>query len=198
MRLEPAIVFKGRGRNDAKRNGRFPAGRHQDLRSGHSRVQALRGVDLEVRIGELLMLVGPSGCGKTTLISVMAGILDHDEGEFVVFGHDLEAMARAEKTRFRGANIGFVFQAFNLLPTLTATENVAIPLLIHGSRRAAALAGRGDAGPWGSGTSWRPFPRSSRAGSSSGWPSPGPWCTTRGSSSATSRPAPWTTTRAGW
>jgi putative ABC transport system ATP-binding protein len=112
--------------------------------AGTSRVQALRGVDLDVRLGELLMLVGPSGCGKTTLISVVAAILDHDEGEIVVFDRNLKAMSPGEKTRFRGANIGFVFQAYNLIPTITVTENVAIPLLILGSRRADALARAGE------------------------------------------------------
>jgi putative ABC transport system ATP-binding protein len=107
---------------------------------GTSRVQALRGVDLEVRLGELLMLVGPSGCGKTTLISVVAAILDHDDGQIVVFDRSLKAMSPAEKTRFRGANIGFVFQAYNLIPTISVTENVALPLLILGSRRADAMA----------------------------------------------------------
>ncbi len=112
--------------------------------SGTSRVQALRGVDLDVRPGELLMLVGPSGCGKTTLISVVAAILDHDQGEIVVFDRDLRSMSAAEKTRFRGANIGFVFQAYNLIPTLTVAENAAIPLLILGSRRSEALARAGE------------------------------------------------------
>lgn len=107
--------------------------------TGSSGVLALRGVDLDVRLGELLMLVGPSGCGKTTLISVVAAILDHDEGEITVFGHVLRSMSQIEKTRFRGTNIGFVFQAYNLIPTLTVAENVAIPLLILGSRRSAAL-----------------------------------------------------------
>jgi len=108
--------------------------------TGPARVQALRGVDLEVRLGELLMLVGPSGCGKTTLISVVAAILDHDDGEIVVFDRSLKAMSAAEKTRFRGTNIGFVFQAYNLIPTISVSENVAIPLLILGRRRAEALA----------------------------------------------------------
>ena len=112
--------------------------------SGSSRVQALRGVDLDVRLGELLMLVGPSGCGKTTLISVAAAILDHDDGEIVVFDRDLKSMSQAEKTRFRGANIGFVFQAYNLIPTLTVAENTAIPLLILGKRRTDALARAGE------------------------------------------------------
>jgi putative ABC transport system ATP-binding protein len=103
-------------------------------------VPALRGVDLDVRRGELLMLVGPSGCGKTTLISVIAGILDRDGGECAVLGRDLQLLDRSERARFRGVRIGFVFQAFNLLPSLTAAENVAIPLLINGVPRKRALA----------------------------------------------------------
>lgn len=107
--------------------------------SGSAAVQALRGIDLEVRTGELLMLVGPSGCGKTTLISVIAGVLGRDGGECVVFGHDYEEMSDLEKARFRGSAIGFVFQAFNLIPTLTAAENVAAPLLINGAKRRVAI-----------------------------------------------------------
>ena len=72
---------------------------------GAAAVQALRGVDLEVRTGELMMLVGPSGCGKTTLISIIAGILDQSEGECVVFGHDFRRMSQSEKTRYRGESI---------------------------------------------------------------------------------------------
>ncbi len=108
--------------------------------SGSSAVTALRGIDLDVHPGELMMLVGPSGCGKTTLISVIAGILDHDTGDCKVFGNDLMAMGPRLRTRYRGQNIGFVFQAFNLLPTLTSAENVAIPLLINGVPRRKALA----------------------------------------------------------
>jgi putative ABC transport system ATP-binding protein len=107
--------------------------------SGDSAVVALRGVDLEVKSGELMMLVGPSGCGKTTLISVIAGILDQDAGECRVFGQDYHRMTAREKTRYRGETIGFVFQAFNLLPTLTAAENAAVPLLINGMPRKAAV-----------------------------------------------------------
>lgn len=108
--------------------------------SGPSRVPALRGIDLDVPMGELLMLVGPSGCGKTTLISVVAGILDHDEGDSLVFGADLRAMSQGQKTTFRGTNIGFVFQAYNLIPSLTAMENASVPLLILGQSRKTALA----------------------------------------------------------
>ena len=113
--------------------------------SGEATVIALRGVDLDVRAGELLMVVGPSGCGKTTLVSVIAGILDQDSGECQVLGHELKTMGRTEKTRFRGQSIGFVFQMFNLLPALTAAENVSIPLLISGASRAEAEARAKDA-----------------------------------------------------
>ncbi len=140
--------------------------------TGSSRVLALRGVDLEVRLGELLMLVGPSGCGKTTLISVVAAILDHDEGDVTLFDRSLSTMTQIEKTRFRGANIGFVFQTFNLIPTLTVAENVAIPLLILGSRRSAALRRAREASD--SRRKRGLSPRPSRAASSNGWPSPGP------------------------
>jgi putative ABC transport system ATP-binding protein len=102
-------------------------------------VTALRGIDLDVRMGELMMLVGPSGCGKTTLISVIAGILDHDAGECHVFGEDFKSMSDKARTSYRGHHIGFVFQAFNLLPTLTAAENVSVPMLINGYSRRDAM-----------------------------------------------------------
>jgi len=103
--------------------------------TGDARVMALRGIDLDVRRGELLMLVGPSGCGKTTLISVIAAILKQDSGNCEVLGHDLMSMDQNERTRFRGVSIGFVFQLFNLLPALNAVENVSVPLLINGISR---------------------------------------------------------------
>jgi putative ABC transport system ATP-binding protein len=101
--------------------------------SGAAKVAALRGLDLEVRRGELLMVVGPSGCGKTTLVSVIASILRPDSGECHVLGRDLQGMDERERAYFRRESIGFVFQLFNLLPALTAVENVAIPLLIEGT-----------------------------------------------------------------
>ncbi|MBL9000599.1 MAG: ABC transporter ATP-binding protein [Phycisphaerae bacterium] len=112
--------------------------------SGTSAVRALRGVDIDVHIGELLMLVGPSGCGKTTLISVIAGVLDRDGGECTVLGEDFSAMSPTRKAAFRGKNVGFVFQAFNLIPTLTIAENVAVPLLINGWKRKDAVSAAKD------------------------------------------------------
>jgi putative ABC transport system ATP-binding protein len=106
--------------------------------TGPARVVALRGVDLDVRYGELLLVVGPSGCGKTTLISIISAILEQDEGECEVLGQDLSIIKQTEKVHFRGKSIGFVFQLFNLLPALTALENVAVPLLISGFSRKSA------------------------------------------------------------
>ena len=107
---------------------------------GNAAVKALRGVDMDVNTGELLMLVGPSGCGKTTLISVIAGVLRRDGGACTVFGQDCDLLSEDEKTSFRGKNIGFVFQAFNLIPSLTNTENVATPLVINGTKLRPAVS----------------------------------------------------------
>jgi putative ABC transport system ATP-binding protein len=116
----------------------------KDFGSGTALTRALRGVDLEVPYGELLMLIGPSGCGKTTLVSIVAGTLEPGAGEVRVLGQDLVRMSGSQKVAFRRDNVGFVFQAFNLLPTLTAVENAAVPLLIAGwsRRRAVEEAGR--------------------------------------------------------
>ena len=105
--------------------------------------RALRGVDLDVPYGELLMLVGPSGCGKTTLVSIVAGTLEPTAGDVTVLGHDLARMSNGRKVRFRRENVGFVFQSYNLLPALTAAENAAVPLLIAGWRRAHAVEAAG-------------------------------------------------------
>jgi putative ABC transport system ATP-binding protein len=107
--------------------------------SGDSLVRALRGVDLEVFPGELTLLVGPSGCGKTTLLSVIAGILEPTSGEVRVLDEDLRTLSSSAKVRFRRENIGFVFQQYNLLPALSAAENVTIPLILGGQPRRRAL-----------------------------------------------------------
>ncbi len=97
---------------------------------GDTFIQVLKNIDLEIRRGELLLLVGPSGCGKTTLLSVLAGILDVNEGVVDVFGTRVDRLSQSKKTDFRRETIGFIFQQFNLIPTLTAVENVAVPLII--------------------------------------------------------------------
>lgn len=111
----------------------------KDYGIGDAKVTALRGINLDVYRGELLILAGPSGCGKTTLISIIGGILKRDAGKCTILGKDVENMNTAERARFRGTSIGFVFQTFNLLPSLTIAENVAVPLLISGEERKFAL-----------------------------------------------------------
>src|SRR5260370_37301709 len=87
----------------------------KDFGQGEARVQALRGVDLEVRPGEMTLLVGPSGCGKTTLISIIAGLLDVTDGEIAVLGEDLRQLRARRLVRFRGEHVGVVFYHYNLL-----------------------------------------------------------------------------------
>ncbi len=101
---------------------------------GGARLQVLKGIDLDVRCGDITMLIGPSGCGKTTLISIIAGTLqvDAESGEVIVFGQDLRKMSKGATTKFRSKSIGFIFQSFNLIPTLSCVENVSVPLLIQG------------------------------------------------------------------
>jgi putative ABC transport system ATP-binding protein len=108
--------------------------------SGDQKVQALRGVDWDVFKGQMSLIVGPSGCGKTTLLSVIAGILDCDEGDVTLFGQDITKMRDRQKTSYRAKHIGFVFQQYNLLPALTAAENAAIPLVIAGWPKERAVA----------------------------------------------------------
>ncbi len=108
--------------------------------SGDSITKALRHTDFEARQGELLLLVGPSGCGKTTLLSILAGTLHADSGSIDVLGYPLHEMSEARKTRFRSTHLGFIFQQFNLIPTITVAENVAVPLLIQGWSINKALA----------------------------------------------------------
>ncbi len=107
--------------------------------SNGTRVHALQNCNLQVRAGEILMLVGPSGCGKTTLLSVMVGILEIDGGNIEVFGQNISRMSANQKTLFRRDHVGFAFQQFNLLPTLSCVENAALPLLIGGMARNDAL-----------------------------------------------------------
>jgi len=101
--------------------------------SGDTEVQVLTDVNAVFDAGALTLLVGESGSGKTTLISIIAGILSPSEGQVTVFGTDLTALSPAELVRFRLANIGFIFQQYNLMPSLTVAENAAIPLIAAGA-----------------------------------------------------------------
>ncbi|MGH9269428.1 MAG: ABC transporter ATP-binding protein, partial [Acidimicrobiales bacterium] len=103
-------------------------------RTGAEEVAALRGVGLEVGTGELVAVMGPSGSGKTTLLNCLSGLDDIDAGEVLVGGEDIHRMSDARRTRHRASAMGFVFQAFNLIPVFTAAENVELPLLLAGSK----------------------------------------------------------------
>src|SRR4030095_14711676 len=106
---------------------------------GETRIDALRGVDFSARFGELSFLVGPSGCGKTTLLCVIAGLLDRNDGDLTVLGQRPDDLSESQRVLFRRRNLGFVFQQYNLLPALTAAENVAVPLLAAEVPRKEAL-----------------------------------------------------------
>lgn len=109
-------------------------------------VQALRGLDLEVKQGEMVAIMGPSGCGKTTLLNTLSGLDAIDEGVIEIDCRNLAKMSDKERTAYRAANMGFVFQFYNLLPVLTAVENVEMPLLLDYSSRIKAKEARKLAG----------------------------------------------------
>jgi putative ABC transport system ATP-binding protein len=112
------------------------SGVNLSLGRGAARVHILKDIDINIGRGEAIGLVGPSGSGKTTLLMAMAGLERVDTGSIVVAGSDLRALDEDALARFRGRNVGIVFQSFHLIPTMTALENVAVPL---------ELAGVGDA-----------------------------------------------------
>jgi len=111
----------------------------KDFGTAETRIRALSEIELTVHAGELTLLVGPSGCGKTTLISIIAGLLNPTSGQVSIFGVDQGRLSGRQLVRYRAQNIGFVFQQYNLLPSLTAAENVAVPLLIGKHPRRSAL-----------------------------------------------------------
>jgi len=108
------------------------------FQSGSDCYQALKNVDLELRSGEIQLLMGSSGSGKTTLLSILAGILTPTEGNVYLLGQEITGMSRSRLARFRLEHIGFIFQGFNLFPALTALENIEVALTVKGIRKHAA------------------------------------------------------------
>lgn len=108
------------------------------FRSGGRPLEVLKGVELEIASGEFVAVAGPSGSGKTTLLGLLAGLDRPTAGRVIVDGQDLDALTEDERARFRVNRIGFVFQTFHLLPTLTALENVLVPLELAGGRAGGA------------------------------------------------------------
>ena len=103
---------------------------HKSYDTGAVRVHALKGVDLALEPGEMVAIMGPSGCGKTTLLNCLSGLDSIDSGEVLIDGTPLSAMSDRERTDYRARHMGFVFQFYNLIPVLTAVENVELPLLL--------------------------------------------------------------------
>ena len=106
--------------------------------TGTLKVEALRGLDLKVRNREMVAVMGPSGCGKTTLLNCLSGLDDITKGKVAIEGVDLATMSDDQKSGFRARRMGFIFQAYNLLPVLSAQENVELPLLLAGVSEAEA------------------------------------------------------------
>src|SRR4030042_6736032 len=107
---------------------------HKTYDTGRVKVNALRGVNLEIQRSEMVAIMGPSGCGKTTLLNCLAGLDEIDRGEVFIEDVSLAQLSDDERTIYRARQMGFVFQLYNLLPVLTAVENVELPLLVSGVR----------------------------------------------------------------
>ncbi len=99
-------------------------------RNGHLRVEALSGINLSIAPGEMVAIMGQSGCGKTTLLNCLSGLDSIDEGDIFIRGDNLRDLSDNERTAYRARHMGFIFQDFNLLPVLTAVENVELPMLV--------------------------------------------------------------------
>jgi putative ABC transport system ATP-binding protein len=109
-------------------------GVEKEYAAGGVRVRALRGVDLSIPRGEMVAVMGPSGCGKTTLLNCLSGLDEFDGGEVLIGGESISEMSDRKRTRFRAERMGFIFQTYNLIPVLSAVENVELPLLVAGIR----------------------------------------------------------------
>jgi putative ABC transport system ATP-binding protein len=106
--------------------------------TGQLKVEALRGINLRIKKGEMLGVMGPSGCGKTTLLNCASGLDDISKGKIIIEGTELAKMSDDQKSLFRARRMGFIFQAYNLLPVLSAQENVELPLLLGGMNETEA------------------------------------------------------------
>jgi len=113
-------------------------GVRKTYRSQADDVEALKGIDLDIHAGELVMVMGPSGNGKTTMLNCLSGLDDIDGGQVLVDGIDVHSVSDARRTDHRARRMGFVFQSFNLIPVFTAAENVELPLLVVGTPARAA------------------------------------------------------------
>ncbi len=109
-------------------------GLHKTYETGGVRTHALIDVSITVRKGEMVAIMGPSGCGKTTLLNALSGLDDIDSGTVRINGTELNRMGDDRKTEFRAKDMGFIFQTYNLLPVLTAAENVELPLIVSGTK----------------------------------------------------------------
>jgi putative ABC transport system ATP-binding protein len=106
---------------------------HKTYDTGKIQVKALKGINLEIQKGEMIAVMGPSGCGKTTLLNCLSGLDDLTKGTVLLEGQDVHAMKDNPRTEYRAQKMGFIFQSYNLLPVLTAVENVELPLLVSGT-----------------------------------------------------------------
>lgn len=111
---------------------------HKTYDTGQVKVNALRGIDLSVKRGEIVAIMGPSGCGKTTMLNCLSGLDDVDSGQVIIDGVVLHDLPDDERSDYRAQNMGFVFQLYNLLPVLSSVENVEMPLLLSGVGAAEA------------------------------------------------------------
>jgi putative ABC transport system ATP-binding protein len=149
----------------------------KDYSLGETVVHALRGIDLEIDEGEFIGIWRPSGSGKTTLLNLIGAIDEPSAGHLAIAGKDIRSLSDNQKSEFRNDTIGYIFQSFNLVPVLSALENVMSPLQIKGTSfrkaRDRALSSLGEVG-LSEFISHRPAKMS---GSSSGWPSQGHWST---------------------
>jgi ABC-type lipoprotein export system ATPase subunit len=142
---EEVVVLGGRESVSEERGGSFLEETGKELMieatgvqkiydAGGLRVRALRGVDPGVRRGEMVAIMGPSGCGKTTLLNVLSGLDDLSDGEVYVDGESIKGMSDRRRRRLRAEKMGFIFQSYNLIPVLSAIEDVELPLLVAGHR----------------------------------------------------------------